>query len=268
MVELVSLVTITRNNSTFLEKFLNALDKTTYSCFELILIDNASTSSFESLNEEIVRKRASKKYNVTKIYSNVMNSFAKNCNIGANAANGSILVFVNDDTEPTPEWLMELVSCFERRKAGVVGAKMFFENGKIQHAGIAYRKTPHFHPGHVWWNKLSKDDPRVCEEREMQAVSGGCMLVPKSLFLHLHGFDEKYVVAGYEDCDFCCRVREAGHSVWFAPKSELVHHEKATQKTFDEKFRHDYFVKNHNRFARLWSDKVELDYSKFEPGVE
>ncbi|HEU04818.1 MAG TPA: glycosyltransferase family 2 protein [Nitrosopumilus sp.] len=270
-----TIVTITKDNKEYFAKYIEAFIKNTSPELvqEIVIIENNSKDKIEL--EKYMQKLYEKNFNCRLIQNSEMLSFAANCNFGVEGSKAGYYFFVNDDTEPQPNWLEEAVKLMESDdQIGVVGCKMYFPNNVIQHAGIAFRSTPHFHPGHIWWNKKTKDDPEVNQVREFQAVTGGAMLVRSNIFNGLKGFNEAYVVAGYEDCDFCLRVRKIldlntskNFKVMYCPTSELVHHESITQEKFDLKFRAEYYLKNHTLFCKTWQDKVELDYHKFEPGV-
>ncbi len=267
----VAVVTITRNNGEYLLKFLNAFTKnTTYPYVKLILIDNASTGADRDDILRLIKNTRVGDFCDFKLHRNEgMKSFAANCNLGVNLSREvDYVCFTNDDTEPQLNWLTELVKGIESKKGIAISSpKMYFPTNIIQHAGIAFRRTPHPHPGHIWWNKKHKDDPELNEPREFQAVTGGCMLVEKKVFEEVNGFDEAYEYAGYEDCDFCLKVRAKNYKILYWPQAELIHHEKRTQNRFSQQLRDSYFFKNHTRFFKKWFDKIEFDYHKFEPGV-
>jgi GT2 family glycosyltransferase len=261
----VSIITIHRNNLPYLEKYAKALkENTTYSNFEVILIDNASVPSIAKDIFAIVDSMGST--HVTVYLNKEMQSFAANCNFGASKASGELLCFLNDDTEPQKGWLTEMVKTLQRYdECEIVGAKMWFPNQMIQHAGIAFHQNKM--PGHVWWNQIHKDDERLEKEQEFNAVTGGCMLISSSFFKKMGCFDTKFERAGYEDIDLCLRVGAIGKKIYYSPKAGLIHHEKVTQNKFDPKTRQEYHVKNTQLFLDRWADKIVPDYSKYEPGV-
>ena len=133
--------------------------------------------------------------------------FLKNCNLAAEHASGKYLLFLNNDTAVTSNWLEPLVELFDRASVGVVGPKLLFPNGKLQEAG-----------GIVWqdasgWNFGRADDPRAPQYnyvRETDYVSGAALMIRQSLWSDLGGFDEVFVPAYYEDTDLCFQARQAG----------------------------------------------------------
>jgi len=154
--------------------------------------------------------------------------FARMNNLGVGRAAGDILVFLNDDVEPLdPGWLTELVAHAERPEVGIVGARLLYPSGAIQHAGMAvgimegvghpYRDTF----GSAWWHWLPFT-------RNVAAVTGACLAIRRSVFEKLSGFDEAFPV-NYNDADLCLRARAAGYEVIYEPAAVLRHEECRTR---------------------------------------
>jgi GT2 family glycosyltransferase len=150
--------------------------------------------------------------------------FAAMNNLGARHATGEVLVFINDDVQPlAPEWLEALLAHACRREVGVVGAKLLYRSGAIQHAGITIgilEAAGHLHRntfGAEFWNWLPFT-------RNVSAVTGACLAIRKSVFEQLAGFDELFPV-NYNDVDLCLRAREAGYEVIIEPAAVLRHYE-------------------------------------------
>jgi GT2 family glycosyltransferase/glycosyltransferase involved in cell wall biosynthesis len=155
--------------------------------------------------------------------------FIASCNLGAAAARGRYLLFLNNDTEVREGWLDALLETFAQLpEAGLVGSKLLFPDGSVQEAG-----------GIIWrlgdgWNygrNAQADDPRVSYLREVDYVSGAAIMVPKALFDELGGFDTHYTPAYYEDTDLAFRIRKAGRRVYYQPLSAVVHLEGVTSGT-------------------------------------
>ena len=155
-------------------------------------------------------------------------NFSSMNNRGAQAASGEILVFLNDDVEPlVPEWLALLVSQAQRPQVGVVGARLLYPSGAVQHAGIVIGimdGAGHPHRGTFgsrYWNWLDT-------ARNVSAVTGACLAIRKRVFDELGGFDTAFAV-NYNDVDLCLRAREAGFEVLYEPAAALVHREGQTR---------------------------------------
>jgi GT2 family glycosyltransferase len=156
-------------------------------------------------------------------YSGPFNFAAMN-NLGARHAAGDVLIFLNDDVEPLDsEWLTAMLAHANRRDVGVVGAKLIYPSGAIQHAGLVIgimEGAGHLHRntfGSPYWNWLPFT-------RNVSAVTGACLAIRKSVFEELGGFDESFPV-NYNDVDLCLRARLAGYEVIVEPAALLRHYE-------------------------------------------
>lgn len=197
---------------------------TTDVSFELIVVDNASTDSTPELLASLAGD--------VRIIRNDRNlGFAKACNQGARAARGKYLVFLNNDTIPQPHWLTPLVREVEEHpEVGVVGSKLLFADGTIQHAGVVFTRS-HLIPYHAY-RTAPADLPAVNQRREFQAVTGACMLIRRNLFEAAGGFDEAFE-NGFEDVDLCLKVRAKGYRIVYQPRSALYHLESQTATRHD-----------------------------------
>lgn len=199
---------------------IEALAKTTDGVsWELIVADNHSTDDTASFLSVLGGD--------VQIITNQENQgFAKACNQGAAVARGKYLVFLNNDTIPQAGWLNALVEEAESDSAvGVVGSKLLYPDGTVQHAGVV-RDIEHRLPYHIYKN-FSGDHRAVNRRREFQIVTAACMLIRRTLFEEVKGFDEEYV-NGFEDADLCLKARESGYAVVYQPRSVVVHLESQT----------------------------------------
>jgi GT2 family glycosyltransferase/Flp pilus assembly protein TadD/2-polyprenyl-3-methyl-5-hydroxy-6-metoxy-1,4-benzoquinol methylase len=192
---------------------------TTEPSYEVIVVDNASTDgSAEFL--------ASLSGDVRVIQNQENLGFAKACNQGARVARGKYLVFLNNDTIPLKGWLKALVSEVEAYpEVGIVGSKLLYEDGTIQHAGVVLNRAEGL-PYHIY-KGFSGDSPVVNQRREYQVVTAACLLIRRSLFMELGGFDEGFR-NGFEDVDLCLKAGERGSHVVYQPRSVLYHLESQT----------------------------------------
>jgi GT2 family glycosyltransferase len=155
--------------------------------------------------------------------------FVRNCNRGAQLARGEFLLFLNDDAAVAPGALRSMLQVFEAdARAGAVGAKLVYPDGRLQEAGaIVWRDG-------TAWNHGRGDDPARPEYnylREADYCSAACLMLPRSLFRDLGGFDELFAPAYCEDTDLCFKVREAGLRVYYQPAAEVVHFEGVSHGT-------------------------------------
>jgi GT2 family glycosyltransferase len=177
--------------------------------------------------------------------------FAASCNHGARAARGTYLVFLNNDIVGRAGWLDALVSYAERdERRAAVAAKLLYPNDTIQHAGIVFSSD--LLPRHVYRGFPANHDA-VSRPRPFQAVTAACLLLRRSVFEQVEGFDATFR-NGFEDVDLCLRVRKAGYEVHYCPASVLVHFEAATRGESTK-----LFWRNSNHFLARWSDEVVQD---------
>jgi GT2 family glycosyltransferase/tetratricopeptide (TPR) repeat protein len=208
--------------------------------YEVVIVDNGSTDETPAFLRRLSGD--------VRIVTNAENrGFAKACNQGAALAKGRYLVFLNNDTIPLPGWLNALVDEVETHaEVAVVGSKLLYEDGTVQHAGVAFSWTWST-PYHIY-RGVSRQAPMVGRRRELQAVTGACMLIRREQFEAVGGFDEDYR-NGFEDIDLCLKVRERGGRIVYQPKSVLYHLESQTPG------RKDHDRANAKRLCGRWGHK-------------
>ncbi len=149
-------------------------------------------------------------------------------NAGAQEATGRLLLLLNSDVVPAGQgWLAALMAPFADDAVGAAGAKLLFDDGSLQHAGLMFRR----HRDGRWFNDhffkgMPRDFPAARVARAVPAVTGAAVMVPRALFAQVGGFTEDYVIGDYEDSDLCLKLRAAGKSVLYVPQAELYHFER------------------------------------------
>jgi GT2 family glycosyltransferase len=226
---LVSLIIPIKDKVDYLKKCIDSiLAKTTYKNYEIIIVDNNSKekATKKYLNE--LGKKL-KNFQVLK-YDGEFNYSAIN-NAAVKIAKGEIIGLLNNDIEViNDDWLTELVSHAIRKEAGAVGAKLYYSNDTIQHAGIIlgiHTVGNHIHKNYErssagYFNKTQLN-------QNFSAVTGACLFVKKSLYDEVGGLDEKNLKVAYNDVDFCLRLREKGYINIWTPFAELYHHESISR---------------------------------------
>lgn len=226
--ELVSIIIPTRDGLRLLQRCLESiLGRTTYPHYEIIVVDNQSSDPetlayLETLpkNHGIQILRFPHPFNYSAI-----NNFA------VQQARGTVLCLLNNDTEIiTPEWLEEMVGLLSQKGVGVVGAKLLYPNGMVQHGGDLIGVGGVANHAHAF---LPGDDPgyqgRALLAQDVSAVTGACLLVWKEVYEELGGLNENHLPVSFNDVDFCLRVREAGYRIVWTPHATLYHHESASR---------------------------------------
>jgi GT2 family glycosyltransferase len=169
-------------------------------------------------------------------------------NLGAERAEGTHLLFLNDDTEViTPDWLESMLEFGQQPQIGVVGARLLFPDGRLQHAGVAVLDGI---PGHPFYLAPASEPGYLCSNvvhRNCAAVTGACLLTRSDVFRRLGGFDEELYL-NYSDVEYCLRVLKQGLRVVYTPHAELYHHESATQTGAAE----EELAAFRERWARDW----------------
>jgi len=220
---LVSIIILTRDNLDYLKRCIESIRiKTDYRNYELIVIDNGSQDqrTLEYLKSLSKVFRDESEFNASRLH-----------NLGASHASGKYILLLNDDVEIIHgSWLREMVSIAEQEDVGVVGAKLLFPDGTIQHGGVIIGL------GGIAGHAFYRHDPKeptyfnlLNVARDCSAVTGACMLVKRSVYDKVKGFDEKFCRA-FGDTDFCLKIiHEAQTRVIYTPYATLIHHEGITR---------------------------------------
>ncbi len=265
---LVSIVIPCWNRVEYTERCLGALVDSIgdHVSFEVVVVDNGSTDATPELC-------AGLEGDVQVITNDRNLGFARACNQGAAAARGRYIVFLNNDTEPRQGWLDALLRTIEEEPAaGIVGAKLLYPDGTIQHAGVVFTSRAEgkfviagehhdkdilidLLPYHIY-RKMPADAPFVNKRRDFQAVTGACLLMENALFRKLGGFDEAYL-NGFEDVDLCFRVLRDGRRVVYCPDAVVLHHESVSEG------RNDRDLENARRLRESWQPFLVGDDERY-----
>lgn len=241
---LVSIVIPLFNQAQLTKACVEAIQATTGdpSRYELILVDNGSgdwTAEYmKSLGTAVIA-----------ITNRENLGFAKACNQGVRIAKGEYLIFLNNDTAPQSGWLDALLSGAREEGADIVGAKLLYPNGRVQHAGVTFNRNG---IGYHIFKNFDANTPAVNKKRFMQCVTAACMLISKQLFNDLDGFDEQFR-NGFEDVDFCLRAGQAGKRILYTPDAVVIHHEEQSEG----RKQHDY--ENMQLYLTRWLGRVRCD---------
>lgn len=254
---MVSIVIPTRDQASVLKACLHSIfDKTDYENYEVIVLDN------ESRDPETLEFMAALKprQRVRVEWVGEPFNYSRLNNRGVELSRGSFVALLNNDVEViNRDWLSEMVSRALQPDVGMVGVRLWYPNGTIQHGGVVLGAggiAGHAHAG------LRRDDPgyfaRAHLAQDLSAVTAACALVKRDIYLQLGGFDEKLAVT-FNDVDFCLRLREAGYRVVWTPYADLVHHESSSRGFDDTTTKQVRFLAEVDYMRSKWRDKLERD---------
>lgn len=219
--------------------------------YEVIVADDCSTDETKNLSKHTT--------NVRGIINSTNLGFLKNCNHAAKQARGKYLALLNNDTNVQPGWLQPLVELMERdEKIGLVGPMLLYPDGRLQEAG-----------GIIWkdgrgWNYGHLDYPERAEYnylKEVDYISGACILIRKALWDEIGGFDERFAPAYYEDTDLAFEIRRRGYIVVYQPLSRVVHLEGVSHGKDISTGIKLYQEQNRIKFRAKWGDTLDIAHS-------
>ena len=224
---LASIVIPLRNRASLLRDCLSAIGSHSgYRNYEIVLVDNDSDEA-DAL-ALLARLETTPGHRVIRVRGPF--NFARLANRGVAAADGSIVVLLNNDTAPLQdEWLTELVVHAQRPEVGAVGASLLYPDGTIQHIGTVLGlngASDHIYRGMPGdWSGVNG---RAQSMQDLSAVTGACLAFRKAIYVGMGGMDEALAVS-FNDTDFCVRVRANGYRVLHTPYARLRHVEGATR---------------------------------------
>ncbi len=225
---LVSIIIPTRDKLKLLRGTVEGLlQQTDYPSLELIIMDNGSVE-LETIS---YLKQLQKNARVTVIRHHAPFNYSQLNNLGVSHAKGTIIGLLNNDLEVIhADWLTEMVSHALRPEIGAVGAKLYYANDTLQHAGVivglggmaghGFRFLAKESPGYHWKPFLIQN---------YSAVTGACLVLRRQIFLEVGGLEERYLKVAFNDVDLCLRLRERGYRIVWTPYAELYHLESASR---------------------------------------
>lgn len=262
---LVSVIIPNRDNLWLIRRVVaDLLERTAYAPMEIVIVDNGTTDRavldyykrLESGHAKVTIDMVEEPFN-----------FARMCNRGARLAEGDAFLFLNNDIEVgDSEWLAEMVECLNFDATGIVGAKLFYPNGKVQHNGVIVGLGNA--AGH-WYIEAEPDEPgpmgRFFIRQTLTAVTGACMLVTRRCLETLQGFDEENFAIAYNDIDLCIRARNAGFRTVWTPFAQLIHHESLTRGSDEAGEQNIRFREEMKRLQQRHDTETMIDdaYSPF-----
>nr|WP_255774668.1 glycosyltransferase family 2 protein [Microbulbifer zhoushanensis] len=255
---LVSLLVPTRDRCEILKPCVDALlSRTDYPNFELLILDNQSSCArtLRYLEEVSSDPRVSvHRWDHPFNYSSINN-------FGARLAKGEILGLINNDIEPiNKDWLQEMVGQVCRPEIGCVGAKLYYPNDTVQHAGVILGIGGVAGHSHKYFQRHDYGYfSRLHLVQNLSAVTGACLLLRKSIFEQVGGLDEENLAVAFNDVDLCLKVREAGYRNLWTPHAELYHHESVSRGADDTMAKRRRAQREAEYMRRRWGQVLDSD---------
>ena len=264
---MISVIIPNKDHVDDLEKCVRSLEeKCTYKNLEIIIVENNSQEEKTFAYYKELEKRNEK---VKVLYwPGTGFNYPSINNFGVKHANGEYLVLLNNDTEVVSEDCMEeLLGYCMRNDVGAVGARLYYADGTLQHAGVIVGL------GGVACHAFvgsAPEDPgyfaRAAIAHDLSAVTAACMMVKKSVYEEVGGLDETFAVA-FNDVDLCIKIREAGYLVVYNPKAELMHYESKSRGYEDTAEKQQRFLSEIRLFQSRWADFLEKGDPYYNPNL-
>lgn len=261
---LVTLVIPTRNGLALLRRCLESIEaKTDYPCYDIIVVDNGSDEPASLAYLESLKGKA----NVEVLRDDGPFNFSRLNNLAVGRAKGALVGLLNNDLEVIDAgWLSEMVSQALRPDIGIVGARLWYPDDTIQHAGVIMTGgvAGHVHKG------LARGDRgyfgRAVLVQNFVAVTAACLVVRKDIYEEVGGLDEAFAVA-FNDIDFCLRVAARGYRNLWTPYAQLYHHESASRGYEDTPEKVARFMREVERMRERWGNAL-FDDPAYNPNLD
>ena len=261
----VSIVIANKDHVEDLERCISSiLERTSYLNYEIIIVENNSETKeifeyYESL----------KKYKNIQVvtFKGEFNYSAVN-NLGVKHATGDYILLLNNDTQVISiNWIEELLMFAQREDVGAVGAKLYYGDKTVQHAGVVLQLGAHRTAGHIHCRQ-GRDSigymGKLCYAQNVSAVTAACLLVSKAKYEEVGGLDENFRVA-LNDVDFCLKLREKGYLNIFTPYSELYHYESISRGSDLEGANLARLDKEAEDFKTKWKEVLDKGDPYYNP---
>ncbi len=260
----VSIIIPNKDHIKELKNCLNSIEKSSYKNYEILIIENNSEDSktfeyYETLKENEKIKILNYIYKENETFN-----YSKLNNYGVSNAIGEFIVLLNNDIEIiSDEWLEEMLGICQRSDVGAVGAKLFYPDSKIQHAGVVLGLTGT--AGHV--NHLMGKDElgymgRIMIQQNFNAVTGAMLMVSKENYIKVGKLDEDFAVA-YNDIDFCLKLREIGKVNVYDSYVEAIHYESRTRGYEDTEEKKQRLETESEKLKNKWKKYFEKEDEYF-----
>jgi GT2 family glycosyltransferase len=242
----------------------SVINRSTWKNLDILVVENGSVESRTfKLYDEL-----EKSGNIRIIeWENPFNFSAIN-NFAVNYVKGEIILFLNNDTEVISQgWLERMLEHILRGEVGAVGAKLYYGNDSIQHAGVVIGLGGVAnHPYRCFSKKSFGYMNRLKAIHNLSAVTGACLMTKRDIFEQVGGFDERFAFA-FNDIDLCLKMREEGYLVVWTPYAELYHHESKTRGCDDTPEKKERIRREIEYFGSKWKRILEKGDPYYNPNL-
>ena len=265
----ISIVIANKDQKQVLKRCVDSvLEKSTYDNYEILIVENNSTSQeifdyYKELETQprvrvvTYRPEAEETFNYSKVN-----------NYGVSLAQGEYILLLNNDTQViTVNWLEELLMYAQREDVAAVGAKLYYPNKTIQHAGVVLGLGAHRTAGHSHYGQHRENlgyMGRLCYAQNVSAVTGACLLVKKKRYEEAGGLSEDFAIS-LNDVDFCLKLREKGYLNVFTPFAELYHYESISRGLDNQGEKAERYNKESEHFRTKWKEVLEKGDPYYNP---
>lgn len=261
----ISIVIPNKDHKEDLERCISSiLERTSYLNYEIIIVENNSET--QEIFEYYESLKQNKKIKVV-TFEGAFNYSAVN-NLGVKHADGEYILLLNNDTQVISlNWIEELLMFAQREDVGAVGAKLYYPDKTVQHAGVVLQLGAHRTAGHI--HCLQGRDSigymgKLCYAQNVSAVTAACLMVSKAKYEEVGGLDEQFRVA-LNDVDFCLKLRKKGYLNIFTPYSELYHYESISRGSDLEGENSKRLDKEAEDFKRKWKEVLDKGDPYYNP---
>lgn len=274
----ISIVIANKDHETDLRRLITSVrERSTYDHYEIVIVENNSeTEEIFSYYGELLERPFEKEQDVQKnpgsgitivTYRGAFNYSAVN-NLGVREASGDYILLLNNDTEViSVNWMEELLMYAQRKDVGAVGAKLYYPDKTIQHAGVVIGLGAHRTAGHTHYKQARENlgyMGKLCYAQNVSAVTGACLMVSKDLFEKAGGLEEEFAVS-LNDVDFCLKLRQMGYLNVFTPFAELYHYESASRGLDDQGEKAERYNRESEKFRKKWKTVLEKGDPYYNP---
>ena len=263
----ISIVIANKDHLEDLKRCITSIrEKSTYENYEIIVVENGSET--KEIFDYYDKLKDDPQIKVVTYTEKGSFNYSKVNNFGVKEASGDYILLLNNDTQViTVNWMEELLMYAQREDVGAVGAKLYYGNKTIQHAGVVLQLGAHRTAGHSHYGQ-HRDNlgymGRLCYAQDVSAVTGACLLVKKKLFEEVGGLDESFAIS-LNDVDFCLKLREKGLLNVFTPFAELYHFESVSRGLDDQGEKAARYNDESERFREKWKEVLEKGDPYYNP---